>query len=139
MRHKVREKQLILVIDDAREIVRGISLRLQAAGYDVVAAYNGEMGLETAIEARPDAIVLDIRMPIMDGLTMLARLREMGEAGAIPTVVVSANIADHARTQALQLGASYFLEKPYEAATLIRAVQSAVNADARAPCALASN
>jgi len=123
------EKHSILIVDDDREILRGLSLRLRAAGFHVMKAYNGEMGLEMAIEARPDAMVLDIRMPVMDGLTMLTRLRALGELGAIPTIVLSANIADQARSQALQLGARYFLEKPYEAATLIRAVHSAVNAD----------
>lgn len=135
----MREKPLILVVDDARDIVRGLSLRLRAAGYDVVMAYNGEMGLEMAAETCPDAIVLDIRMPVMDGLTMLAKLRERGEAAAIPTIVLSANIAEHARNRALQLGARYFLEKPYDAAKVICAVRSAVNADARAPAASATS
>lgn len=131
----MRDRKLILVVDDAREIVLGISLRLRNAGHDVLTAFNGQAGLKMALKHRPDVIVLDIRMPIMDGLTMLARLREEGEAGRIPTIVLSANIAEKVRSQALELGASYFLEKPFEAATLMRAVHATLDADLALPAA----
>ena len=109
----MRDKQLILIVDDAREIARSIGLRMRAAGYDVMTACNGELGLKAAVESSPDAIICDIRMPVMDGFTMLARLRELGEVGAIPTIVLSANIAEQARAQALQLGARFFYRKTF--------------------------
>ncbi len=122
----MRDNPSILIVDDAREIVRGISLRLRSIGFDVLTAYDGKSGLETAIKSKPSAIILDIRMPIMDGLTMLAKLRSLGSLGAIPTIVLSANIASDARSQASQLGACCFLEKPYDATKLLNAIQSAV-------------
>lgn len=121
------EKPLILLVDDDREIVRGLGLRLRAAGYEIMGVHDGQAGLAAAIEFHPDAIVLDIRMPVMDGLTMLARLHEQKETAAIPAVVLSANIAETAKNKALELGAYYFIEKPYDPTTLIEAIQSALS------------
>jgi len=124
-----RKKPLIVVVDDAREIVRGLSLRLKNAGYDVEAAFDGEAGLKLATAASPDAMIVDIRMPLMDGLTMLANVNKRCGKGRIPTIVLSANIAEQARSRAHELGASFFLEKPYDAATVLRAVELMLNAN----------
>lgn len=129
----MRERTKILVIDDAIDIIRAMSVRLEAVGYEVLTAQDGETGLRLALEASPDAIVLDMRMPVMDGHTVLARLREDAGLGAIPIIVVSANVAEQAQNQARQAGARYVLEKPYEAATLILAVESALAGDLARP------
>ena len=120
-------RQRILIVEDDRDVVLGLSLRLNAAGYDVAIAYDGQAGLAAARECRPDAIMLDIRMPVMDGLTVLARLSESANTKGIPVVVLSANVAETARRQALDLGARYFLAKPYDAAKIVQALQSVLN------------
>lgn len=114
----------ILIVDDDREIARGMSIRLRAAGYEVLTANDGQQGLAAALEHKPSAIILDIRMPVMDGLTMLAKLREDDRLAATPVIVLSANVAEHSRERALALGARYFLEKPYSKETLLAAIQS---------------
>ena len=120
------DKRRILLVDDDREIVRGVSVRLRAAGYDIVTASNGQAGLAAAQAEPPDAIIVDLRMPIMDGFTLMTRLRECPETAAIPIIVLSANAVEKARRQALELGAAFFLEKPYEPAKLIAAVDAVV-------------
>ncbi len=117
---------LVLVIDDDAEIVRGLRIRLGAAGYQVLTAGDGERGLTTAIEDRPDAILLDIRMPGMDGLAVLAELRNHAETRSIPVVVMSANVVEQTRQKALALGARYFVAKPYPPQTLMAALSSAM-------------
>ncbi len=129
----MRDRLKILVIDDTVDIIRAMSVRLEAAGYQVLSAPDGESGLRLALQASPDAIVLDMRMPGMDGHTVLVRLREDAELGAIPIIVVSANTSEQAQKQARQAGARYVLEKPYDATTLIRAVQSALGDDGMHP------
>lgn len=119
-------KRRILLVDDDREIVLGLSIRLRAAGYEVMTAHDGRAGMESALACRPDAMVLDIRMPAMDGLAVLAELQRHAETKDIPVIVLSANVAEKAKCQSLDLGARHFVQKPYVAKTILRALESAL-------------
>lgn len=120
------EDRRILIVDDDCEIVRGLSIRLRASGFQVSTASDGLSGLTAATESRPDAIVLDIRMPIMDGMTVLAKLRENVTTQSIPVVMLTANVAETIKSRALDLGAKFLLEKPYDPKTLIQAIERAI-------------
>jgi DNA-binding response OmpR family regulator len=115
----------ILLIDDDREIVFGTSLRLRAAGYQTLAAHDGDEGCEAAVRHRPDAIVLDVRMPRLDGLAALVWLRNCADTKEIPIVMVSASLVD--QQAALDSGARFFLSKPYQAKTLLVALSEAMH------------
>jgi|ERR1043166_1081338 DNA-binding response OmpR family regulator len=117
----------VLIVDDDREIVLGLCIRMRAAGYDVLTASDGRIGLAAAIEHRPDAIILDLRMPNMGGLEVLAQLRKQSSTRSIPVLVVSANVVEDTRVKALDLGARRVLVKPYQAADLIASVESILN------------
>ena len=121
-----RKRPLVLIVDDDRQIVQGLEIRLKAQKYDVAIARDGAQGLEKAIECRPDAIVLDVRMPNVDGLEMLEAIRKQDAIRELPAIVVSANIAERVRMRAVDLDAAYFLQKPYSAEQLVRAVNSVV-------------
>lgn len=121
------EKGRLLLVDDDAAIRQALGVRLRAVGYEVTSADDGESGLAAAIESRPDLIILDIRMPVMDGLTMLTKLRECDETREIPAIVLSANVAEKTRTEALNRGARYFIEKPYDAVKLVQAVKAALD------------
>jgi signal transduction histidine kinase/ActR/RegA family two-component response regulator len=115
----------VLVVDDDQEVNSCLGVRLQAAGYDVLSAFDGEQGLAAAIEHHPDAVVLDLRMPNKDGLAMLQEMRCHRAIGKTPVVVLSANIRDQHR--ALEAGANYFVAKPYEAADILSAIESSLS------------
>ncbi len=117
-------QSVILIVDDNEDIVRATSLRLQAAGFQSLSASDGNEGLASAIKHRPHAIVLDVRMPNKDGLTMLAELRSRDETETIPVIMLSASVVD--QKAALDAGASFFVKKPYEGAQLVRAVVMAM-------------
>ena len=117
-------QSVILIVDDNEDIVRATSLRLQAAGFQSLSASDGNEGLASAIKHRPHAIVLDVRMPNKDGLTMLAELRSRDETEMIPVVMLSASVVD--QKAALDAGASFFVKKPYEGVQLVRAVVMAM-------------
>ena len=121
----MRSAQRVLVVDDDREIVQALSVRLRAMGHEPLAAYDGESGLALAIETIPDAIVLDMRMPAMDGLKVLAGLRAGDATRDIPVIVLSASLVD--RATAVDQGAFCFIEKPYDAKVLAAALNQALS------------
>ncbi len=114
----------VLVVDDDREISQCLSVRLHSAGFEVTSAYDGEEGLVSARAQHPDAIVLDVRMPKKDGLTVLRELRTDPATKETPVVVLSASVRD--QQVALQSGASYFVRKPYEADDVLSAIESSI-------------
>ena len=122
------EPQRVLIVDDDRKIVQAISVRLRSEGYDVQAAFDGEAGLAASTQQVPDVIVLDIRMPKIDGLSLLAKLREHAQTKRIPTIVLSASAVDE--VNALDAGAYCFLPKPYDTRTLLQYVASALRLEA---------
>jgi two-component system KDP operon response regulator KdpE len=124
----VSDKLRILIVDDDREIVRGLSVRLRAAGYEVLEAGDGTTALAAALGARPHAILLDICVPGMDGFEVLQQLRQHAETGEVPVVMLSAHVVDQVRARALAMGACCFLQKPYSSAELLSAIQMACSA-----------
>src|SRR3989304_5353598 len=114
----------VLLVDDDRDVVEGSSVRLRAAGYQTVAAYDGDECVDRANEYQPVAIVLDVRMPRMDGLTALGELQEGENTKHIPVVMLSASLGD--QRAALEAGARFFLRKPYSGPMLIDAVKAAI-------------
>lgn len=116
----------VLMVDDDRGIALGGTLRLKAAGYAVRTAHDGLAALEEVRADVPDVMVLDLRMPRMDGFQVLAELNRMNRIPELPVVILSANVTEQARGRALALGARYFLEKPYDGQTLVEAVRHAL-------------
>jgi DNA-binding response OmpR family regulator len=116
----------VLIVDDDREITRAIGLRLSNAGFEPVMAFDGQEGLEIAQRDPPDAIVLDLRMPVMDGFTLLEKLQNSVHTRNIPAIILSADAADKARLRALRAGATYYVEKPYRAKDLIDALTASL-------------
>ncbi|HEX3727200.1 MAG TPA: response regulator [Pirellulales bacterium] len=121
----MNDSTIVLLIDDDHDVVLGASLRLRAAGYETLTAYDGQEGFATARDNHPDAIVLDVRMPRLDGLSALALLRKCEQTKNIPVIMVSASLVDqHA---ALDSGARFFLTKPYHPKSLVAALESAMH------------
>lgn len=117
------EKHILLVDDDA-EIRFGTSLRLKSFGYSVKTATDGEEAIEQAMTDPPSLMLMDIRMPRLDGLSALRRLQADPVTRSIPVVIASASPND--QENSLELGAKFFLRKPYSNESLAAAITSAV-------------
>lgn len=122
----------VLVIDDERGIADALAIRLRAAGFEVRTAASGARGLESARESRPDAIVLDVRMPELDGFELHALLKREPSLVGVPVVFLSANVQDSERQRALAGGAWAYLTKPYDAKEVVAAVVAAIDAQRKA-------
>jgi DNA-binding response OmpR family regulator len=110
----------ILVVDDEPEGVELLQEFLVAKGYEVLTASDGEEALRRVKEERPHVILLDVRMPRMNGLEVLKRVREMDhEVGVIMVTAVNEEETGH---QALQLGAFDYITKPFDFTYLERSL-----------------
>jgi len=119
----------VLVIDDDMDIVMALTVRLRSLAYEVSHATNGADGLKAAREQKPDVIILDIRMPGMDGFEVNQRLKADSALADVPVIFLSAHAQETVRQAALAAGSGYFLTKPYSTGKLCAAI-AAVTAPA---------
>ncbi|APR53182.1 response regulator transcription factor [Sphingomonas koreensis] len=103
----------ILVCDDDELLVELLTFRLENKGYKVLVARNGAEAIALASQYIPDAIILDMMMPVMDGQQVLRRLREAPETAGIPVVMLTARKQERDIVDAFGLGASDYLVKPF--------------------------
>lgn len=106
----------ILVIDDEVQIRRLLRLTLESAGYRVREAENGALGLNEAVVRRPDAIVLDLSLPDLNGLEVLRRVREWSQ---VPVLILSVRGGEADKIAALDGGADDYLTKPFGGGELL--------------------
>lgn len=103
----------ILVCDDDELLTELLQFRLAAKGFDVVVAGDGGEALDMVRKAPPDAVVLDAMMPGIDGFEVLRRLREDSSTRDIPVIMLTARKGERDIVEALRLGASDYLSKPF--------------------------
>lgn len=117
----------ILVVDDDRDLVATLSLRLRKAGFEVHTAYDGQAGVATAYRERPDLVVLDVMMSYNDGFEVCAQLKS-GKNGYRPKVIIVSAITQGTnRTEEAckaESGADSFFSKPFDAKRLIEEIRS---------------
>ncbi|TCK17853.1 response regulator receiver and ANTAR domain protein [Thiogranum longum] len=113
---------LILVADDNPEDLDLLTLAMQAAGFDVLQAHNGDEAEKLALEHHPDLTILDLRMPLKDGFEVAASLRNAG----LPFISLSSYGEEEMVERATDAGSLAYLVKPLEADQLVPAVQAAL-------------
>ena len=123
------EKKKILLVDDDPDFVEAVRVIVESGGYAVRVAYDGQEGLEAVAEEKPDLIVLDVMMPVMNGHETCARLKADAETAKIPIILLTA-VADRVTTSTyshrdmLESEAEDYLPKPVEPAELLELIRS---------------
>ncbi len=116
---------LILVVDDEKDLRESLKDALEGWGYDVITAENGLVGIMLAQERKPDLILLDISMPVMDGFTALFKLKQNPTTKDIPVIILTGQYADDENLErGFNLGATEYLYKPITPASLLARVNS---------------
>ena len=121
----------VLVIEDDAPIRRGVVDTLKFAGYGVFEAADGTRGLETAIAADVDMVLLDIVMPGLDGFEVLAELRKVKPA--VPVIMLTARGTENDRVRGLKGGADDYVVKPFSARELLARVEAVLRRSAERP------
>lgn len=115
-------RPIVLVIDDEMEIRRFLRVSLNAEGYEVHEAATGDEGIRRAALLRPDVVILDLGLPDVDGMQVLARLREWSR---VPVIALSARHGDADKIAMLDSGANDYLTKPFSVGELMARMRAA--------------
>jgi len=119
-----RNKRRILVVDDIHENVEILQARLEAQGYEVVTAYDGEEALRKMSETSPDLVLLDVMMPKMDGFQVCRAIKSSPQTEMLPVIMVTARTDTSDIVKGFEVGADDYLTKPYNQQELQARVRS---------------
>jgi diguanylate cyclase (GGDEF)-like protein len=120
----VSDKDLILVVDDDRDIARFVQMSLNLQGFEVMIAYDGGQALDVIAERQPDLAVVDLMMPEVDGLELTRRLRANPLTASIPIIMLTARGLTVDKVLGLTAGADDYLVKPFDTLELVARVKS---------------
>ena len=117
----------ILVVEDEPDQLTTLKFRLEANGYEVISASDGEEGLAKAQKEHPDLILLDIMLPKMDGFEVCRRLKQDKSTSSIPVIGLTAYGRQYGEDKARAAGVNDYMDKAYEPKDLIARINSLLN------------
>ena len=117
----------LLLVDDEPELAKALAVRFTASGFVCEIAANGEEALGCIQRCRPDALVVDLLMPVMDGYELCRRLKADRATAGIPVIVLTAVPQRLLEPRLEELGAVRVLHKPFDSSELLGAVRSALS------------
>ena len=123
------EKQTILIIEDDRSISNFICRALAANDYKAIPAFRGKEGISLFFSHSPDLILLDLGLPDMDGMEVLAQLQELPQS--VPVIIISARDRETEKVKALDMGADDYVVKPFGVSELLARIRSALRRSER--------
>lgn len=116
----------ILIVDDEPSIIVALQFLMEQNGYKTIVAFSGEEAMEAVAQHRPDLILLDIMLPVVDGFEVCQRVRENPEWKDIRIVMVTALGSEVNVTKGLDLGADAYITKPFSNAELVAKVRELI-------------
>jgi len=122
-------KAIILVIEDNEQNMYLVTFILEKYGYQVIQARNGIEGVALARQKKPDMVLLDIQLPIMDGYAVARELRKNEELSRTQIVAITSYAMPGDREHALEAGCSGYIEKPINPDTFVAQIEGYLNSD----------
>ena len=116
----------ILLAEDDPDILHMVAFKLRRSGFDVLEATDGFTALQEARRRTPDLVLLDVRMPRMDGLAVCRELRAGPRTTGVPIIMLTARARPQDREQAYAAGATDYIVKPFSPRELVRRVEAAL-------------
>ncbi len=109
----------IVAVDDTRTLRELLSQALRAAGHEVVEAENGQEGYERIVEHKPDAVVTDLNMPVMDGIGLTRAVRADGAVSGTPILILTTENGTEIKAEGRRAGATGWMVKPFDRDALL--------------------
>ena len=119
----------ILIVDDDQTQVEVLTHRLQKQGFTTVHAFEGRIGLEKAREHQPDLVLLDLRLPDLDGFSVCEELVDSPDTCDIPIIIVSGSDRPDVVRSSRAAGCNFFVRKPYDPNVLLTLIEHALKRD----------
>lgn len=119
-------KKRLLVVDDEQDLAEMIKFRLEANGYEILLAHDGQSALETARKEKPDLIILDLMLPKMDGYKVCGLLKNDARYAGIPIIIFTAKGQEDDMKLGQEVGANAYLTKPFEPEALLSKIKELV-------------
>ena len=117
----------ILIVDDEPDVLSVASFRLKKSGYEIITAVDGKMGLDMIASEKPDLVLLDLRLPLMDGLDVCKLTKSKQELKNIPIILFTATESITVADMVEQVGADDFIVKPFEPEKLLEKIKSFID------------
>lgn len=117
-------KGKILIIEDDRDIVEMVRYNLKEEGFETIPAFDGEQGIELARKERPDLIILDLMLPVIDGFEVCRIIKNDQLTADIPIIILSAKSQETDKVVGLELGADDYVTKPFSPRELIARIRA---------------
>ena len=113
----------VIAVDDSMSIRETVKMTLESAGYSVVTAEDGAKGLAAAQQRKADLVISDLNMPVMDGITLITRLRALPEYRFTPILMLTTESQEEKKVAGKKAGATGWVVKPFDPARLIGVVK----------------
>jgi DNA-binding response OmpR family regulator len=117
------DRKRVLIVDDEPDILKTAIFRLKKAGYEIITAKDGKTGVELAKKEKPNLILLDVRLPLMDGYEVCQRLKSDDNFKKIPVIFLTASVANKIADKIKEFGAEDYIIKPFEPEELLDKVK----------------
>jgi len=117
------KQPVVLVADDEEDIKVVLRMFLEAVGYEVITAFDGLDALEQIKSTKPDVVLMDIMMPVIDGIEVVRQMKATPGIRDIPVVMLTAAAQSDMVERAIQAGAADYIVKPFEPETVQRAIE----------------
>ena len=122
--NQTQPRARVLVVDDEADLVRILQFGLEAIGYHVDTASDGQEGLKKARDLKPDIILLDLMLPKLDGYKVCRLLKFDERYKNIPIIILSARTQEGDQLLAMEMGANRFVTKPYDFAEVLKHIET---------------
>lgn len=116
-------RKRLLIVEDEKDMMEMLTFRLEAAGFEVIQAHDGQEGLDKAYSQNPDLILLDLMLPRVDGYKVCRELKSDVKYKRIPIAILTARATEKEKTLGLECGAEAYIIKPFDPAALMHTIK----------------
>lgn len=122
-----QKQKIVIMAEDDKTIARLIMFKLEKEGFKVIHFSDGEGVVEKVIEVLPDVVILDVMMPIKDGISILKEIKGNSKTASLPVIILSARGQEKDVVKAIEIGASDYISKPFSPSELIVRIKRVIS------------